>query len=513
MTTLKNKIKNMRGITLISLVITIIVLIILAGVTINLSLGENGIIKRAKDASLLNKKAQYMEEIQLEIADEYMQRLQNPKNEAFIKSIQTRINNKDWTTNVNMYDASGITQEEEELNTILIVETVENYELFIDVDNSKLQASIRENSFQEIQEKVTVTFVPNEGVGEPQEVKIRTGFSVTLPENTYARENYSFTGWCLDALGTGTKMERGDTLPINEDTTIYATWSKEVYTITFEPNTLGIGNSYTQSIDKGSSANLVMHTFTTDEAHYFLNWNTQADGTGTTYTDKQNVTPNSDITLYAQWQQYYVVTYYANNGTSETVVAKTKQSDKITIIGENDFTPLSSKYLKSWNTKPDNSGTEYEIDSKYTLSGSIELYGNWDTITISTITFNIDSQTSNNVKCKMEITYMNESGNEINETYNNGEIATINARVNSFIKVTSCGTQKYNRWALGESKFISSPAIVDGSYYIRFKVPETNGECSIYAWYSGTGGVQGVNTIYNLQGSLKNYTTSDFYVR
>jgi len=37
--------KNEKGITLVALVITIIVLLILAGVTINLTLGENGNVK------------------------------------------------------------------------------------------------------------------------------------------------------------------------------------------------------------------------------------------------------------------------------------------------------------------------------------------------------------------------------------------------------------------------------------------------------------------------------------
>ena len=42
--------KNQKGITLIALVITIIVLIILAGVAINLTLGDNGILKYAEFA-------------------------------------------------------------------------------------------------------------------------------------------------------------------------------------------------------------------------------------------------------------------------------------------------------------------------------------------------------------------------------------------------------------------------------------------------------------------------------
>ena len=42
---------SQRGITLIALVITIIVLLILAGVTINLTLGENGILTTAQQAA------------------------------------------------------------------------------------------------------------------------------------------------------------------------------------------------------------------------------------------------------------------------------------------------------------------------------------------------------------------------------------------------------------------------------------------------------------------------------
>lgn len=44
MNNLKNKIKNMKGITLISLVITIVVLLILAGVTINIAIRRKWIV-------------------------------------------------------------------------------------------------------------------------------------------------------------------------------------------------------------------------------------------------------------------------------------------------------------------------------------------------------------------------------------------------------------------------------------------------------------------------------------
>ena len=53
-----NKIKNQKGITLVALVVTIIVLVILAGISINLLLGDNGIItiaKKAKENTELTK--------------------------------------------------------------------------------------------------------------------------------------------------------------------------------------------------------------------------------------------------------------------------------------------------------------------------------------------------------------------------------------------------------------------------------------------------------------------------
>ena len=49
--------KNKKGITLVALVVTIVVLLILAGVSINLVLGDNGIVKKAQDAKTKSAEA------------------------------------------------------------------------------------------------------------------------------------------------------------------------------------------------------------------------------------------------------------------------------------------------------------------------------------------------------------------------------------------------------------------------------------------------------------------------
>ena len=61
------QLKTNKGITLVALVVTIIVLIILAGISINLILGDNGIITKAQEAKKAQEIAEIKEDIQFEI--------------------------------------------------------------------------------------------------------------------------------------------------------------------------------------------------------------------------------------------------------------------------------------------------------------------------------------------------------------------------------------------------------------------------------------------------------------
>ena len=65
----KKEVKNQKGITLIALVITIIVLLILAGVTIATLTGDNGIITRANQAKTETEEAEDIEKIKLAISE------------------------------------------------------------------------------------------------------------------------------------------------------------------------------------------------------------------------------------------------------------------------------------------------------------------------------------------------------------------------------------------------------------------------------------------------------------
>lgn len=67
----KQKLKESKGITLIALVITIIVLLILAGVTIVTLTGDNGILTQAGNAKDKTTEAESIERVQVEVAGSY----------------------------------------------------------------------------------------------------------------------------------------------------------------------------------------------------------------------------------------------------------------------------------------------------------------------------------------------------------------------------------------------------------------------------------------------------------
>ena len=82
-----------NGITLVALVVTIIILLILAGVAISNLLGENGLINKAKLGKEKYAISEAKEKIELEITN--LQVEQQSKGEALTKEILPKINNED----------------------------------------------------------------------------------------------------------------------------------------------------------------------------------------------------------------------------------------------------------------------------------------------------------------------------------------------------------------------------------------------------------------------------------
>lgn len=93
--------------------------------------------------------------------------------------------------------------------------------------------------------------------------------------------------------------------PFNIDyfhsTSLTAVWAKDYKTVTFNEND-GTGTMKGINVATSTDSRLKYNLFT-KEGYMFKGWNTEADGTGTTYTDGQIVNLTENITLYAQWEK------------------------------------------------------------------------------------------------------------------------------------------------------------------------------------------------------------------
>lgn len=72
------------------------------------------------------------------------------------------------------------------------------------------------------------------------------------------------------------------------------------YTVSFDANG-GEGTMAAQIFTKGKKQALTANTFTKTD-YVFSGWNTEADGSGSTYSDGQLITVENNMTLYAQWE-------------------------------------------------------------------------------------------------------------------------------------------------------------------------------------------------------------------
>lgn len=91
--------KKERGITLVALVVTIVVLLILAGVSISMVLGNNGIVTKAKDSQAAQDEAYARDVVESALKSVQIDVLSGKKAQSTVKvdDVVTAIGNEKFT--------------------------------------------------------------------------------------------------------------------------------------------------------------------------------------------------------------------------------------------------------------------------------------------------------------------------------------------------------------------------------------------------------------------------------
>ena len=135
---------------------------------------------------------------------------------------------------------------------------------------------------------------------------------------------------------------------------------------------------------------LMLNEFTRD-GYDFDGWNTEKDGTGTSYADGQTITATHNIVLYAQWKQSsgtddtikYYIEYDPNGATKNAIPAipirKSINGGQVTMLYPCTFSRSGFDFI-GWNTAADGSGTAYADQQRVVFTSDVTLYAQWDTI-------------------------------------------------------------------------------------------------------------------------------------
>jgi uncharacterized repeat protein (TIGR02543 family) len=173
----------------------------------------------------------------------------------------------------------------------------------------------------------TMTYDANGGTGTLTDPSspYTSGATVTVLNPTagpITRTGYTFAHWNTAPNDSGTSYSPTNTFTILANTTLYAIWTVNNYTVTYDGNTNTGGTApASQSGDYNTSITLAGAGTLTKNGYIFAGWNTAADGSGTEYAAGASFTiPANNVTLYAQWIFLHVVSRsYSYNGVSTTV--------------------------------------------------------------------------------------------------------------------------------------------------------------------------------------------------
>ena len=257
-----------------------------------------------------------------------------------------------------------------------------------------------------------------------------SGQTVTVLGNTGSlqKTGYSFGGWNTAANGTGTAYAPASTFTILGNTVLYAQWTPNSDTVTYNANTATSGSAPTDGSSpylSGQTVTVLGNTGSLQKTGYsFGGWNTAANGTGTAYAPASTFTILANTVLYAQWTPNSdTVTYNANTATSGSAPTDGSSpylsGQTVTVLGNTGSLQKTGYSFGGWNTAANGTGTAYAPASTFTILGNTVLYAQW-TPNSDTVTYNANTATSGSAPTDGSSPYL--SGQTVTVLGNTGSL-------------------------------------------------------------------------------------------
>ena len=239
----------------------------------------------------------------------------------------------------------------------------------------------------------TITYDANGGTGAPsaQSFTLSDG-AVTLSSTRPTRENYEFKGWSTSRTATTATYAPGNAYEFTNNTTLYAVWSENSYTISFDANGgTGAPSAITYKISTGGAT--IPSTTPTREHNNFIGWSTDRNATSAdaSYNPGSRVTTGQNITLYAVWSENSRRLTFDGNGGQPTIEYIDERIN--TVIDYSNVTATRDGYdFLGWAPEVSIAGVEAMSDNNtYDTPTNGTLYALWGKNIAITINNNFDN--------------------------------------------------------------------------------------------------------------------------
>ncbi len=227
----------------------------------------------------------------------------------------------------------------------------------------------------------TLTFDPVNGSVYPLSKEVVYDSTVgELP--TPVKSGHIFNSWNSQESGEGVTYIPETAYGVADDVTIFAQWTPINYTITYDKNNEDVIGFAPIDLNSpyniGDTVTVLGSGDLSLPGHTLVDWNTQSNGDGTTYSlSQQFFMPAENIILYARWNPNdYNVTFKAGGGDGSDYTQSITFGSS-TNLAANIFTRMGYEFT-GWNTLEDGSGDTYSDGSFFAMnSEGQDLFAQW----------------------------------------------------------------------------------------------------------------------------------------
>ncbi|MBQ6661798.1 MAG: InlB B-repeat-containing protein [Lachnospiraceae bacterium] len=233
----------------------------------------------------------------------------------------------------------------------------------------------------------TIKYDANGGGGIPDPQTKIHGTNLTLSSKEPTRTGYNFLGWATSSSAKTAQYTAGATFTANANTTLYAVWEIQKYTIAFNANG-GTGAPGSQIKTYGTDLTL-SSVKPSKKGYSFQGWATTASATTVKYAAGAKYTANANATLYAVWKiDTYKLQYNANGGTG-TLPATVTVNYNETVTVERVQVTRKGYYFLGWATTASATSAQYKSGASIVMTGNVTLYAVWQA-KLNKITFDLN---------------------------------------------------------------------------------------------------------------------------